>query len=589
MTQDLTGFVAAWLGSATPPEVLILSGAGVSANAPTFLPLGWDLVERAFSGLFELRVLEAILSVHRAVGLESHGLCESGTAVRPPRLETVLGVAADVHGLDRMMSVFSDFGQAWPNQIHAVLAAHLRAGGAQLTANFDDCIERAAAGRVDPDAIWHFHGSLAHDPTGASLRATLRSIEAGFNDREAALLREGLVRRSRLIVVGYSGSDYFDVDQALAALGPASLAGHEVLWVAHQPAAHWSTRRSTSADPQPIRLLERAGAVVTVLCAKTNDVADALAESWQLDASTPSSEILRRPAPIAPTTNLLADSDRANATFALLRQLRLHLLVADLINDPALTVTPIERFRAETDILWERGRFSALRRIWRAAPPAVPNWERDERIGACLWEQGRLIPAYGWLRWHYRRLEPGSSERLRLAETAARVVLRMLRSPDTRWLARRLVASMRTELGSVSQAVGIDMFRRATDVIAQLAAVEEPSATADDARTSGEWFLEAGDVAAVLAFRHTLLRRTYSDDTPTADLVARYRLLQAHKNRVGLVGARVMLLPGAERVYSTREFLNGLLASQFAPWHQCRLFLRFMVRRARSNTPCRSA
>ena len=118
-------------------------------------------------------------------------------------------------------------------------------------------------------------------------------------------------------------------------------------------------------------------------------------------------------------------------------------------------------------------------------------------------------------------------------------------------------------------------------MIRQLDGAADPSSTAGDAATSSDWFLEAGDLAGLLAYRHSHYRRGYEPSVRTAVLADRYRKLQADKDQVGSVGARVMLLPGAERVYSTREFVTGLFVTQFGPWHRVRLLAPFLVARAR--------
>lgn len=597
---ELAAWLGSWLAGVGPGDVVVLSGAGVSRDPPASLPLGGDLLARVFEGCFEAGVLDTILDYHQQLGLVTTSPCDGEVVTRPPRLETVLGVAVDVHGLASTMAVLDDLRHAPFNALHAVLAAHLAVGGRQLTANFDGCIERAAAalGTSDGD-LWHFHGSLARDPTGASLGATLRAIESGFPDGDAARFGTALQAGRRLVVLGYSGSDFFDVDPAIAELAPGELRRLGVLWVAHQ-ATGLVHRPVDAADPQLLRLLARAGAEVTVLCADTAAVGATLAAIWGLAPPSPAVDAPTSPRP-EPTVGGSAPVDpdrpqrperpdpdrRARATFRLCRQLRLHNEVDRLLSDPGLQLSPIERFRARVDVLWDQGRYATARRLWRRAPAEVAAWERTERIGACLWEQGRLVPAYLWLTYHLRRLEPGSPARLRSAETAARVVLRMLRGPDTRWLGRRLGPGLRAELEAVDRGHGIDMYLRAQDVAQQLAtgAGTHPAATAEDARTSSEWFLEAGDLAALLAYRHSWYRRSYDPTTPIDVLARRYRRHQADKDLVGSAGARAMLLPGAERVYSTRELVTDLLGpTQFAPWHRTRLLAAFLTRKVLLHT-----
>lgn len=583
----VTEAIARWLEQRTPADVLLLTGAGVSANEPTALPLGGELLSRAIDRFFDPTALDEIMKVHAELGLNVSDPCLGQTNTRPPRLETVLDVAAVTYGPEHALGLLADFRDAPPNQLHAVLAGHLEAGGFQLTTNFDDCIERAAAHpQIVGDRVWHLHGSLAQGESLASLGATLRAIETGFSAGEADRLREALRRHSALVVLGYSGSDFFDVDSAVAELTDPALRNHAVLWVAHHRGGS-ASRRPLDRDPQLVRLLENAGADVTVLCASTSDVCQALATEWGIHIPNdfPALAIPRglhvtdghrkRPRPPgSPPTTVAA---RTRATFNLYLQLRLHRHARKMLADARLQISSIDLFRAEAQIMWDAGEYATLARRWWMAPSEIPRWERSERIGACLWEQGRLIPAYLWLTRHSRRLCANTSERLKVDETTARVVLQMHRSPDTRWLARRVRPLVQARLREVTRAEGLDTFRRANDVVRQLATADDPSPTANDARTSSLWFLEAGDLAALLAYRYSYYRRSYRSDIPTPELEIRYRKLQADKARVGSADARVMHLPGAERVYSVREFVPGLFAVQFAPWHRVRLLGRFLL------------
>jgi hypothetical protein len=223
------------LGRTDPASVSMLTGAGVSVEGPASLPTGEELTRRVFDSYFEEGTLDRVHAHHRAVGWLTTSWCPHGDsgagasgAARPPRLETVLGVAAGVHGHTAVADILADVSGAAPNRNHVFLAGHLGLGGRQLTANFDTCAEKAAD-RVAPGwrarggRVLHFHGSLAADPSGAGLGATLARIQGGFTGSDAEEFLAVLPDRGVLLVLGYSGSDFFDVDVAVAGLPAGAL------------------------------------------------------------------------------------------------------------------------------------------------------------------------------------------------------------------------------------------------------------------------------------------------------------------------------------------------------------------------------
>jgi hypothetical protein len=206
-----------------PQSVVFWSGAGISSDAPTCGPLGGELTVRALDYAFEPCCLERIQDYYAALRVEREY----------PRLETVLDVVCRIIGLDALNDVLSDMRRPVPNEVHAFLARHLDAGGRQVTANFDDCIERSRAPSTGGE-LTHFHGSFATDPSGARLGATLGNIQGGFTPALAERLRGTLTASAvkAIVFVGYSGYDAFDVGPFLRSLAPArDLEGKTVIWV----------------------------------------------------------------------------------------------------------------------------------------------------------------------------------------------------------------------------------------------------------------------------------------------------------------------------------------------------------------------
>lgn len=592
--------VADQIAARPPDRVMFWSGAGISGPAPTNLPSGWELTQRAFDAFFEAGALDTVLAYHRLVGWLSPTLCPRQPArVRLPRLETVLGAAADQDAAN-VLTVLDDVRSAEPGWMHRCFAAHLRAGGRHVTANFDRCIERTYGdmyGAAAPDdRILHFHGALDTTTTPDQLGATLAQLERGFADEVADRLRAALCGGVEVIVVvGYSGSDFFDVDTAVAGLPPGSLDGVEVVWVAHgrcawhelDPAEMDEPFTDTPSKPPPpdargqeppmAQHLRRAGASVRFVCGVTERLLSLVQGRWGLTGVgmiDPSGH--RHVREITATSSA---EHRAAATFMLYRTLGLLPEVDRMLRDGTPPVARDELRVARSDGLWEQGRYSDLRRWWARQHDADPA-QRSERIGAALWTQGRLVPALLWLDLHRRRcIRRGEDTNARLlAEIEGRVVEHMARTPDLAPVARLLARRAVRLIDRRGQDLGVHLHRRRTDLHSSLQDVAGfASRDPATAAASRQWFVEAGNVHAALSYQHRSLRDGYDPAIPAPELTRRYRGQQRRAQIIGSTSAywRVLLLPGAHRVFTFREAVTGALALQFGWWHRIRLVGRF--------------
>ena len=600
---------AALLEGLRPDEVLVWSGAGISVEGPTSLPSGPELTRRVFDTFFEPGALARVLTYHQVVGLRTSPLCARDTslpAARLPRLETALDAAARARpdAARGTFDILDDVRDAVPNRLHAFTAGHLALGGRHVTANFDTCVERAyeaEQGRPVPHgAVHHFHGSFAHSPDGKNLGATLSLIRTGFPATERRLLLDLLTSHRAVLVLGYSGSDYFDIDRFVAALPADALRGLRVLWVMHA----WHEPHTPDRDTVPLQtLLRKAGADVHVLCSPTDLLLTEIARSWGLPSLDPPPA--RRPsAPTLPVT----DAERHRATFLLYRSLGLHREVRRLL-DAAGTGTddPVELRAVRSALLWEDGAWSTLRRMWWRAPADGPDRHvRAERIGACLWAQGRLLPAWLWLRRQRRNVTDGTQEAYALEETLNRVVEHMHRTPDLRPLARRLLARMPDPPDTAATAPEdpddtsdheareaeeqmrfVAAFRALQDVRDSLAALRDGGPRADDthAGESTTWFQEAGDLQGMLSYRHRALRDGHRTAAGPQDTDEQLRepyeqLITANLFLGSRAGAwRTALLPGAHRVFGVHEYLFALATLEYGWWHRFRLCAWYLPRR----------
>ncbi|MDQ0773931.1 hypothetical protein QF026_002397 [Streptomyces aurantiacus] len=597
VVADATGLLA----GLRPDQVLLWSGAGISVEGPTSLPSGPELTRRVFDTFFEAGALATVLTYHQVVGLHTNQLCAYDTglpAPQLPRLETALDAAARARpdGSPDTFDILDDVRKAAPNRLHAFAADHIALGGRHVTANFDTCIEQAyetRQGRPVPDgAVHHFHGSFAHSPDNRELGATLSRIRTGFPEEEAERLYRLLRAHRAVIVIGYSGSDYFDVDQLVARLPSDGLRGLRLLWVMHSGhPAHVPDQ-----DTVPLQfLLREAGADVHIVCGRTDQLLTQVARDWGLPAPAD-------PLPRAPADPRLrvADAERHRASFLLYRSLGLHREVRRLMREGGTGADdPVEQRAVRSQLLWEAGAWNTLRRMWWHAPADGPDrYMRAERIGACLWAQGRLLPAWLWLRRQRPKVIDDPAAAYALEETVNRVIEHMHRTPDLRFLGRRLLNRMPaprthdgTGPGNDEQQRYETAFRALQDVRDSLDALRRGAPRADHrhAEQSSSWFRESGDLQGMLSYRHRVLRDGYRpDDRGAGDEALREsygQLLTANLFLGSTAGAwRTVLLPGAHRVFSAHEFLFALTTLQYGWWHRFRLLAWYLPRRLRHRS-----
>ncbi|MCH0564891.1 MULTISPECIES: hypothetical protein [unclassified Streptomyces] len=598
------------VGRSGPGATVFLTGAGVSMDAPSCLPSGPALTRRVFDTFLEPGLLTDVQALHSAFGWWRPPGCPLGrpgqatAAPADPRLETVLGavVRACAGTPVEPLEVLADVRDARPNAGHDFFARHLVADGRHITANFDTCIEQRyrelTGGPPATGIVQHFHHSFAGNPDGEGLGATLARVQGGLEPAHADQLLRTLRERSLLVVLGYSGSDFFDVDATVAAWRPGTLSGLRVVWIAHhtEPAHPWhQVPHDDASVPRLVRLLAVAGATVTVLCGHTARLYPGLRDRWDLGPQPPEPAPVRHPVSVI---RRLAPDDplRGACTFVLCRELGLHRRLGAMLADglqPA-AVSDDERLWARSEWLWEQGRWRDLRRMWRRTAPGDARGPlaaaRAERIGASLWVQGRLLPAYLWLLLRRRRFPRSSAEYLMLSETAGRVVEHMTYTPELRLLGQRLARRHHADLERLSPAAGASLFATRSDLRDSLARIDSgeprgPQATQGPA----DIVFQAGNLLAWVSYRHRRLRDTYrppSADASDADLRAyddrmatRYRELTALYTLLGSVAgaARTVLLPGAGRVFGPREYWSHVRSVQYAPWHRFRLLARYAL------------
>lgn len=218
---------------AFPGKMALVVGAGVSYDAPTNLPLGIGLTHTLLHHLLDERAAREIL-----------GTFEAAAPVigrKVPRLEHVFDVVCNraicevVSEAKNPRELLRIFEGRHPNSLHRLIARHLgQTRGWVITTNFDDCIERAYlemydcpipvhVQAADSEAIeilnrrtesdWglvKLHGTIAHGVD--RLGSTLSDLVPGLPSQFQELLKEIFESVDLIVVAGYSGTDYFDVN-----------------------------------------------------------------------------------------------------------------------------------------------------------------------------------------------------------------------------------------------------------------------------------------------------------------------------------------------------------------------------------------
>jgi tetratricopeptide (TPR) repeat protein len=222
----------------------ILAGAGVSYSPPASLPTALDVLASLFSTLpipkTDRDILLNALSPEWSDGLGYYDF------LRFEQVVEALEYCGDLH-IKLLHRIVQD---TLPNKNHYQLARLLNAGHRILTTNFDCLIEQAcddlgipytvlvsnkdyedymqhATEVVNP--IFKLHGTISTDSFDVdAISVTIQSVISERNKMASkwAAVDEELSKRD-LMVIGYSGSDDFDVMQSIR------FALQKLLWVQH--------------------------------------------------------------------------------------------------------------------------------------------------------------------------------------------------------------------------------------------------------------------------------------------------------------------------------------------------------------------
>ncbi len=570
------------LAAFKPHEVLFWSGAGVSRPAPTCGPTGPDLTRRILSSFFLPGTQDGLAELYRRLDVPHKG--------SRPRLETVLDALAERYGAPGLLDALSDLADCTPNPLHQFFAAHLGCGGDHVTANFDTCVERSGPASVGRRPI-HVHGSLG-ESDALALGARLGVVERGLPEQLMAQLDAALDRARVVVFVGYSGSDFFDVDPYLRSREDRFV-DRVIVW--HDFAANVPlvARTLSVGDEGFPRFLVGASAEVVVTSGELRDLLRPAARAWGLPDLPPLT--------VASSTwrpGILADADaRRAATIALYARMGYRTGVLSLLEEGRAHCS--RDWDRLADALWGAGRYREAGLAWDRAYPGTDRTDsahRLERRAAVWWIRGRLRAAERLL-WAGIEEYAGADSDLAgpvqaaLLETYGHVVTHMKRLPDARWLVRESrVRLVEERLGSLRQGVdassGLHLRARLDSIAADL------SGQPDNQRAGHEaGFQESEALHAWLNFRHGTLRRRVEQDQFAAGsaTLEDYLRLRDDQVLIGATGdaARVYLLPGIGQLVGLGQVRQAFRGVDVTPYHRLRLIVGVFVTQIRSRRRAR--
>jgi hypothetical protein len=221
--------------------LVVLFGAGMSADAPSNLPVGPSLshaITLALEGhdLGPRLLCPASSHIDPASDTTWWEVYERISGREAFRLEVVLEMMTIVLGT-RGLEVLAFMNDVSPNQNHYALARLAAGGTTLLTTNFDCCVEQAhldlASAHIavladDEDILRHYshprralpastivklHGSLRYPDGQAAWRtivATLETLSTALSEPKRRILDDSLRGRT-LLIAGYSARDFFDI------------------------------------------------------------------------------------------------------------------------------------------------------------------------------------------------------------------------------------------------------------------------------------------------------------------------------------------------------------------------------------------
>lgn len=205
-------------------KTILWVGAGISIDGPTSLPLGSNLTKYYFDQALGQKRADAI--VKKWEEIEKVLSCDFKISFPLIRLEFLIGcinyVDCELYRKTPMLYGLKSFDEMSANTNHYVLHyLTTKCGATIVTPNFDCCIENVSTKKeygmengvdyvqIENHKVYHYHG-LASKPK--DMGATIIKIKEGLPIEFAKWLKGKLCQGYNLICVGFSCSDFFDVE-----------------------------------------------------------------------------------------------------------------------------------------------------------------------------------------------------------------------------------------------------------------------------------------------------------------------------------------------------------------------------------------
>lgn len=231
------------LPSISPRKTIFVTGAGISADRPTCLPIGVTLTDayldmalgidyaNRFRDIWTTRFTEIKESI---TGNTWHKPVPKVMDNERPRLEFIIGEIdkmdrpfvdppfADTKRFEkyrrkRSIDVLRNFASAPPNMCHRWMAEYCKSGSLIITANFDSCIESALGCDHDEPTttygirslggVLHYHGLAKTNDIAATIKSISRPLPEEFKMKIKELFKAGY----NVVFLGYGAVDVFDI------------------------------------------------------------------------------------------------------------------------------------------------------------------------------------------------------------------------------------------------------------------------------------------------------------------------------------------------------------------------------------------
>lgn len=260
------------------PDVLFLTGAGISAPDPTRFFLGAELHKMVLENFTSLTPPE-ISAVLAKVPFERSCECIENV-FRTHQSSAFVGVFWNLMSELFLWRPTEPWKQ--PNDLHGYFREHIRQGGSHITANLDQFIEinslrhSVRTTKMFDDRIplrdgegllYKFHGDFERDFEGDQ-GFVYSAIANGFSNTVQGYWDKLLDRPKVVVVCGYSGSDIYDVTPYFRSKPDASFESC-IIWVKHggPPIQRLAAAGPPDADMILSKFREKA-----VLVGRTGDV-----------------------------------------------------------------------------------------------------------------------------------------------------------------------------------------------------------------------------------------------------------------------------------------------------------------------------